>query len=399
MGLSSRLAALAAPLVVLAVVVFGPGQESVGHAQSPTDLSGSWVLDRDNSQFPKEIGFGTIGSPFTGGDDNTASAPARGRRDGGGRSGSLQPSLRPGGESYDEGRRRQLLTDEVRTPPARLTIVDTPSTVTITDDKGGTRTFHPGAGAESLPLENVSVLTIASREDGKLTVLYSVADLRQIRYVFSRALGGGPLMVDVQLLERGNGEIIRRIYRPAPSTPSTTTSSTGTTNTPNGAAAPNGADNRTAGGVPAAGSGGPAVLPRAGSEYKGLTRIGLVVEELGPQAASCGVTREGLSTAVAKYFTDAGLKVTRDSDDDTYVYVRVMTSALGGSCVSRFDWTIYSMSDATLSYQRSPLLLQVELARRGGLVGGPAATHGNEVLQQMGSTLGPIATTIRDANK
>ncbi len=394
MGLT-RLASLAVPLAVLAVVVCGPGRETVGHAQSPTDLNGSWVLDRDNSQFPKEIGFGTIGSPFTGGDDNTASAPARR---------SLQPSLRPGGESYDEGRRRQLLTDEVRTPPARLTIVDTPAAVTITDDKGSARTFHPGAGAESLPLENVSVLTIASREEGKLTVLYSVADLRQIRYVFSRALGGGPLMVDVQLLERGNGEVVRRIYKPAPAATTTATNpaaAPSASGSPASApAVPGGGGDRAAGGVPAAGSGAPVALPRAGSEYKGLTRIGLVVEELGPQAATCGLKREALQTAVAKYFTDAGLKVTRDSDDDTYVYVRVMTSMLGSSCVSRYDWTIYSMSDATLSYQRSPLLLQVELARRGGLVGGPAATHASEVLQQMGSSgLAQIAATIRDANK
>ena len=53
-------------------------------------------------------------------------------------------------------------------------------------------------------------------------------------------------------------------------------------------------------------------MPRAGSEFSGLTRIGIVVEDLGQQAIGCGLTRDGLETAASKPFTDAGLKIARE---------------------------------------------------------------------------------------
>ena len=416
-----RMVLLAALLVAFSTLSRTPATAQ----SSPADLSGAWVLDRDLSQFPKEVGFGAVvTAPGLG--DATGGSSRGGRRGGG-----LQPSLRPGGESYDDGRRRQILSDEARTPPARLTIVDTPTVVTITDDKGQVRTLHPGGPAEALALDNVTVLTIATREENKLVVLYAVEDLRQIRYTYSRSLGGGPLMVDVQFLERGNGEVVRRVYKSASLVPAATASGAGAgggagvppgappgfpgrppagsaANAPGTPGTPGTPGSPGAGGggggfpdrVPAAGSGGPVAMPRNGSEYKGLARMGLVLEDLGPQAAACGLKRETLLPAITKYFTDAGIRMVRDADDDTYLYVRIMTSTMsGGTCVSRFDWTIYSTTGATLSYQKSPLLLQVELARRGGLVGSAPATHGNDVMQQMGSTLGPIAATIRDANK
>lgn len=402
--------AVAAIVAVLALGSGGAPTVSAYQPASPssqtsqTSLTGTWVLDRENSQFPPEIGFGAL-SAASAGPDDTVGGARRGRRGGGG-GGGLQPALRPGGESYDEGRRRAILSDEVRTPPARLTIVDTPDAVTMTTDKGLSRTFHPGGPAESLPLENVSVLAIATREADRLVVLYAVQSQRQLRYTFSRALGGGPLMVDVEFLERGQGERIRRIYKAevtAPASPgsgrSTGPAGSGGAAGPGGLPAAGGVP--AAGGIPAAGSGGgPVAMPRNGSEYQGLTRLGLVIEELGSQAATCGLRREALQAAVSKPFTDAGLTVTRDSDDDTYVYVRIMTSTLAsGMCVSRWDWTIYSMTGATLSYQRSPLLLQVELARRGGMVAGAATAHSSELVQRLTEGLTTVAAAMRDANR
>ena len=111
-------------------------------------------------------------------------------------------------------------------------------------------------------------------------------------------------------------------------------------------------------------------MPRAGSEFTGLTRLGVVVEELGSQATGCGLTREMLEGAVAKTFGDAGVKTATNSDEDTYVHVTLMTSTLpNGMCISRYDWSIYSMTEATLSYQRTPQLTQVLLAHKGGLTG------------------------------
>jgi hypothetical protein len=313
---------------------------------------------------------------------------ARGGRRG--RSGGVPvPALRPQGESYDAAQRRQALTDEVRTPPDRLTIVDTADRVTITDDKERTRTFHPDGRAEVLPIDNAQVLTTVRRDAGTLVVLYSVADLRQIRYTFSRPDGGAQLVVDVQFLDRGrDGDAVRRVYTHPSNgpSPSATTSGRGTES---------GADS-----AQRAAAAPPSSMPRAGSEFTGLTRLGLVVEEPSAQAVACGLTREGLEKAVAPHFTDAGLKISTNADEDTYVYVTVITSALpNGMCITRFDWAINSTTEATLSYQHTPLLAQVVLARKGGLTGSMPATHAADVVRAMSDGLDQIAQIIRNANR
>ena len=141
-------------------------------------------------------------------------------------------------------------------------------------------------------------------------------------------------------------------------------------------------------------------MPRAGSEFTGLTRIGIVVEELSSQSSGCGLKRDELETAVARPFTDVGIRAVRNGDEDTYLYVNIMTSTMtSGMCISRWDWSINSTTDATLSYQKRPLLAQVLLAKKGGLSGSMPATHGGDVMRGMIDGLTQIAAMIRDANK
>src|SRR5262245_15279538 len=93
-------------------------------AQDASDLTGRWALNRELSQFPHEIGFSVDWlSPGAAGSDS--SGGGRGRRGSGGTPGGF-PIVR---ESEDDSKRREQLTAEVRTPPARLTIVDTPAAV------------------------------------------------------------------------------------------------------------------------------------------------------------------------------------------------------------------------------------------------------------------------------
>lgn len=346
------------------------------HAQADDSLSGTWTIDREASQFPREVGFDADFVPVGRGE------PGPGRR---GVGGGALPALRPQGESYDAAQRRQVLTDDVRLPPTRLTIVDSAQSVTVTDQQGNTRTFHPDGRAETLQIGSASVLTTARRDGRSLIVLYSVADLRQIRYTYSRPAGTNALTVDVQFLERGSGDGVRHVYVLGDAANTST---------------------RTAGGTaPAAGTpGGPAaprtVVPRAGSEFAGLTRLGVVVEEPSSQAVNCGITRQALEAAVSKPFAGIGVRVSANADEDTYVHVSVMTSVMPtGMCISRYDWSIYSMTDATLSYQRSPVLAQVLLARKGGLTGSLPATHGADVVRGLDDGLTQIATIIRDANR
>lgn len=369
--------------LLYAGLVLGPASSRVV-AQSDGGLAGEWRLDREASQFPREVGFGADFLPVGRG-DGSSSDSTRGRRNNGG--GGLAPALRPQGESFDEGTRRQRLTDEVRNPPARLTVVDSADAVTFSDEKGGVRTIHPDGRAETLQLDAIPVLAVARREAGTLVVLYAVADLRQIRYTYSRPVGTTSLFVDVEFVERGQvGDKVHRVY--TSSEPSRTTSEAVT-----------GAASAGRGDAPS-GSAPPAGMPRAGSEFAGLRRIGIVVEDLGAQAAACGLNRTALEDAVAKPFTDAGLKTATNSDEDTYLHVTMMTSTLpSGMCISRYDWSVYSTTEATLSYQRSPLLAQILLAHKGGLTGSMPASHAADVVRGLTDGVAQIAGIIRDANK
>jgi len=347
-------------------------------AQTGGSLSGTWSIDREASAFPREVGFGADFLPSPRGDGGP-----RGGRGGG----NVPPALRPQGESYDSAQRRDMLTGEIRTPASRLTVVDAADTVTITDENGRSRSFHPDGRAETLQIGAVPVLTVARREAGTLVVLYSVADLRQIRYTYLRLDSPARLVVDAQFLERGQGDSVRRVYTPADQ--NTASRATGAASSADGP-----------GGVPAVPGAPPAVMPRAGSEFAGLTRLGIVVEELGTQALGCGLTVSALESAASKPFMDAGLRVARNSDEDTYVHVTVMTSTLpSGMCISRYDWSIYSTTEATLSYQRTPLLAQVVLAHKGGLSGSLPATHAADVMKSMSDGLAQVATIIRNANR
>ncbi len=358
-------------------------------AQAAGNLSGTWTLDRDASQFPREIGFDADFLRLPSG-DGSQSGSGRGLGGGGGSAaggGGLQSALRPQGESFDDAQRRQRLTDEARTPAARLTIVEALDVVTFSDDSGNVRSVHPGGRAETLSISGTPVLTVAHREGGRLIVLYAVADLRQIRYTYTHPEGNASLVVDVEFLERNRrGDTARRIYTPLVPSPTTAIAAT------LGGSAP---------GLAQAGASTPVTaVPRAGSEFTGLKRIGLVVEELSTQAVACGLKRVTVEAAAAKPFTDAGLKTSVNSDEDTYLHVTVMTSSLStGMCISRYDWSLYSMTDATLSYQRTSLLAQVVLAHKGGLTGSMAAAHGADVIRGLTDGLMQIAGIIRDANK
>jgi hypothetical protein len=144
----------------------------------------------------------------------------------------------------------------------------------------------------------------------------------------------------------------------------------------------------------------PAASQQPGAELKGLSALGIVVEELAPAATNCGLRQAAIETAVAKSFSDAGLRVVRNSDEDTYVYVHVMTTAMTtGFCFSRYDVTLYSYTTAKMSYGTAPVLAQVSLLHKGGQVGGGASDHTAVVNRSLKQYADEIAAQIRDANK
>jgi hypothetical protein len=381
-----------AAIFIVAVVV-GILLSALVRAQDNSDFAGRWTINRDLSQFPPEIGFGlSWASARASGVDSTAGG--RGRRGSGG-GGAGVFTGRP--ESEDDVKRVQQLTAEVRNPSVHLTIVDTPSAVTFTDDRGQSRTFHPDGKEEVLQLDGVPVGVTAKREAGRLVVLYKAEQGRELRYTYSHAASPPQLVVDVQFIERGGGDGVRRIYQPA-SASDTLAEAT---------VAPSRAATAPGVGLPAAnpsdsakGAGPQTFNQQPDAELKGLTKLGVVVEDLSPQAAACGLNQSTLETAVSKRLSDSGFKVLRNSDEDTYVYINVITSSLSnGLCVSRYDAFLYTHTTARLSYQETPVLVQVSLLHKGGIGGGAAAAHAAEVLRSVQEYVGQFATRIRDANK
>jgi len=387
-------------LIGLSMGVGIPGPASA-ETQDTSQIAGRWTLNRELSQLPREIGFKPDWLPTGGsGQDTTASGGRGGRGSGGSGAGAMVTRR----ESEEDAKRLEQLTDEVRTPSARLAIVETPTAITITDDRGQSRTFHPDGKPEVLQLDHVPVGVTTKREAGRLVVLYQVEQGRELRYAYSRTESPAQLVVEVQFVQRGGGDKVRRIYETTSatdrSTPAPTAASPTLTKPDPGLPAPGGSDSTK--GV-ASSPGRPsaeAFNQQPDAELKGLTNLGIVVEDLGAQAAACGLNQSTIETALTKQLTDAGFKVRRNSDEDTYLYVNVISSSLSnGLCVSRYDAFLYTHTTAKLSYQETPVLVQVSLLHKGGIAGGASANHGAAVLRGLQEYVAQFATRIRDANK
>ena len=352
------------------------------------NLTGHWAIDREASQSPKEIGFSTNWATAEG---EGSSAAGRGRR------GSAPPPMASpfGGsrESEEDARRLRQLTDEVRTPPARLSVVATSDGgIAITSDNGQMRTLRVDGKEQVLRLDgDLPVVATARWEADRLVVLYQVEQGRQLRYTYSVTGSPRQLVVDVKFLERGEGDSVRWIYKEGSAEEPTVQKPA----QPSAPAAP-------AAGLPgtAAQSSPSNADLRPGAELKGLTKVGLVVEGLGSQATSCGLSQDALEKALTKSLTDGGLRVVRNADEDTYLYFNVMTSNLSsGLCVSRYDVSLNTHTTATMPYGTSPALVEIQLLHKGGIAGGAPAAHAQSVVRAATQFVDQFVTQIRDANK
>jgi hypothetical protein len=372
-SLQSIIMAFARAIFVSAAVALSLLGNAPLSAQSPTDLTGSWTLNRQSSQFPQEVGFSASFLP----------ADPAGNSDRGGR-------RRVQSETQEDASRVRFLTDEVRLPPDRLSIDVTPALVTITPDPGAPRTVQLGLRDQALKIGPVTAIANTAWDGSRLTVAYDAGGGRVIRYSYSNGQNSLTLVVDVEFIEGGRGgDRVRRVYdRTNPNAaPSTTPASSSATQPP--ASIP-------ASPPPTSGT----IDQRPDASLKGLARLGVVVEGSDASSAKCGLKQDVIEAAVTKRLTDAGLRVVRDSDDDTYLYVNLNTvTASGTLCVSRYDVTLYSHTAAQLTHTTSPVLLQVELLHKGGLAGGAPAAHADDVLKSVLEYVGQFSTRIRDANR
>src|SRR5260370_20355317 len=168
--------------LVVAMVAGNIPRYSSAWAQDASDYDGRWTLNREMSQFPREIGFDA--DWLSNGASGPDARPSGGRSRRGSSGGGARPfTARP--ESVDDAKRVQQLTAEVRNPSAHLMIVETPNAVTLTDDRGQSRTFHPdgkGNKEEVLQIDGVPVGVTAKREAGRLVVLHKVEQGLETRY-------------------------------------------------------------------------------------------------------------------------------------------------------------------------------------------------------------------------
>ena len=405
----SRVNVAALFVVLSAVVLAGQARPP---AQAAGDLDGTWQLNRELSQFPRDVGFGMdvtgAGKPSSG---DTGAAEMVGQ--------GSNPGLavnRPA--SREEAMNSRQLVAEVRTPPLRLTIARSGAAIVITDERGRSRTYHPDGREAFTPLDAAPVATVSRWEAGRLVVRYKVEPGREVRYTVSRRASPPQIVVQADLLERGGRDTIVRVYDaarpedplpeplPVPPAPPQTPPVIPLPSqrpgapppAPPPAPAPSDLMRPAAPAVP--GSAAPANLDQTpGAELRGLSELGVVVEELGREAASCGLTQAALEAAAAKSLSSAGLKVLR-TDEDSYLYIRVVTAlTTTGTCFSRYDATVYSYTAATLSYGSRPAIVQVSLLNRGGMTASGAKGHGESVTRAITQYVDQFAAQIRDANK
>jgi hypothetical protein len=368
----------------------------IGHSESPS-LAGIWVLNPALTVRPPEIGFNREWA--RGGDPTGAGGRSGGGRSGGGRRGGYggggmgAPVMSR--ETAEDSTRVDQLTEEVRTPPSRLTIVKKPDSISIADDQGHVRTFHPTGTLEELTIGTVPLPTTARMDAGALVVLYNVEQGWQLRYTYTPLANPARLLVDIRFLEHGReGDEVKLTYE-APDAHDNALVST-----PSSAPVPPAPPTTSA---PAAGTmapgGRPPVLP-AGSELHGLTTIATMVDELTSQAGACGLDQTKIKTSIARILSDAGFKTQPYHDEESYVLVNVVTSKLpDGMCVSRYDASLVVQGDATFPYLKGLVSVPVQLLHDGGMTGGPAATHGSAVMEALVKSVNSFVSQIRAANK
>jgi len=355
---------------------------AVAAGQPGGTIGGIWTLNRSASDIPKEIGFDAPWlQPQPGSTSDAGGSPGRGGRRGSGGGRGAAPAFSMPRESYEDARRVQFLTGEARNPAARLTIVDAPDALTITNEFGQSRTLHTTGRDETIEVGGVPLVVSAKRDADKTIVTYTIDRDRQVRYTYTP---GATLLVDIQFLDHGKGDTAHLVYAAGIAT-----------DTP-AAAAPSGSAQTSQPAAPSA----PGADTRPGAELRGLKSMGILVEELGPQATACGLNHDAIESSLARRLSDAGFSVRRNSDDDTYLYVNIQTSTVGGgTCVSRYDAFLYTHATATLTYRNQPALVQVSLIHRGGIGSSAPAGHAAAVGRALEGYVDVMVGQIRDANQ
>ena len=134
-----------------------------------------------------------------------------GGRGGGGS--SVSPGLvgnRPA--SREEAENSKQLVNEVRNPPAGLTVASSAGTIVVTNEGGRARTYYPDGREAFTELDAAPVATVTRWEASRLVIRYKVEPGREVRYTVSRKASPPQLVIQAELLERGGRDTVVRVY-------------------------------------------------------------------------------------------------------------------------------------------------------------------------------------------
>jgi hypothetical protein len=396
----SRVVRLFVLFAFLAVTAAAQSSTPASQPAAP-DITGAWVLNPALTQRPAEIGFSpawAAGGESSG--EGGRSGGGRSRRGGyssGGGAAGASPRL---SESLDDSTRMQQLTDEARTPPTHVTIVRKDTSVSIADDQGHSRTFHPNGQLEDLTIGTVALPTTAHWSNGSLVVVFDIESGRQLRYTYTPSQNPARLLVDIRFLERGqDGDEVKLTYEPPDAHDRAVLSGAPLPSAPS--SAPAATTPAVPGEAPlsAAGTRGVALPP--GSELRGITSIATDISGLDAASASCGLDETKIKTSIAKMLADGGFKASTYGNEDADLIVNVSTSKLqDGVCVSRYDVSLISHADAIFPYLKGTVpAVEVQLLHDGGMAGGSPAAHATGVTNAIAKSVNSFVSRIRSAGK
>ena len=161
----------------------------VARGQGAVDLSGKWTLDTVLSDSPEQIAAAIRLDVGQGGGENLfgesggggAARGTGGRRGGGPRS----TSGRNPQPNAEEQKRIDELTESLRYPPTALSIAQTPSAITVTDEQQRARTLTPTGKREKQTVGSASIDVTTRWEGPQLVSDEDLGGGRLVRYTYS----------------------------------------------------------------------------------------------------------------------------------------------------------------------------------------------------------------------
>ena len=171
-----------------------------------TILAGRWTIDKDQSEFPDEMGFDM--QVETAAQGTTSANSGRSRVP---RVGTAAPALTIAHEGEQTLKILGDVTDEAEHPWPVLTIDEADGVVTITDGGSQVRRFHPGKDDEQRLVDG-GITTHTKWDKSALVIDYTVEKDRDVRYTYSRPPDAATLVVEVSFRDHGKGDTVKRVY-------------------------------------------------------------------------------------------------------------------------------------------------------------------------------------------